>query len=296
MTPTETVDLTHFYKKGGMLSIIMSKKPEKKGIRPKEYSVHNSKRQEWVRKYQSGQKIKEIAEEEGVLACSVHYQLKKAGIEVRKESREHKRYSKYTSKRQEWVRKYQSGQKIKEIAEEEGILAGSVRHQLEKAGIKFRKNGWNNVSKYSVKRYEWLQAYQSGQDIDEIAEKEGVLADNVRYQLKKAGIEDCRESWTNKKHGTYKCKRQEWLEKYQSGQKIKEIAKEEGIPADKVRYQLEKAGVQIRKKSDLNSYASKRQEWIKRYQAGVSISEIARKEDYPEETVRYHLEKLGVKL
>jgi hypothetical protein len=49
------------------------------------------------------------------------------------------RVSKYTVKRQEWVEKYQSGQKINEIAEEEGVLGAIVRQQLEKAGIHFAK-------------------------------------------------------------------------------------------------------------------------------------------------------------
>lgn len=151
------------------------------------------------------------------------------------------------------------------------------------------------VSKYTVKRQEWVEKYQSGQKINEIAEEEGILESNVIYQLKKAGVQFHKEKWTNR--SKYKVKRKEWVEKYQSGQKINKIAEEEGVPVNTIRYQLEKANVQFRngdKCIRCNSYDLKRQKWAKKYQAGISIAEIAKEENYPEETVRYHLKKIGV--
>lgn len=143
--------------------------------------------------------------------------------------------------------------------------------------------GKNRESAYKHKRDEWKQLYESGESFTSIAKKEGVFYRTVQGVLK--GVVEPRPKQT------YAHMVDKWVRDYvEKEMNATEIAEADGVDAVTVLKYLKSADVEIRNSRNRKSlFEEDIPEWIRRYEAGESLKEIADAYQTFPQTVHKHI-------
>lgn len=136
---------------------------------------------EWAELYNSGLSFSEIAKRYNTTTRTVHRTLQ-GMVEVRPKSKFEQYY-------EEWYKLYVNmGFSKQDIGIKYGTSAGVVSKALEKLGIK--PNTQLSKRKYTKYLPQWIEKYQRGESLQEIANSvDDATAETVRQYLEREGIE-----------------------------------------------------------------------------------------------------------
>lgn len=139
---------------------------------------------EWVKLYQNGLTVNEIAKIYGAHRDTVRKAIINKNVSLRKRT---EFYAPYKEFYDEWVELYKSGMSTCKIAELYGCSAVAVGDALKKCGVEMRSPG-ESSAKYTQFYREWAELYKQGTSGVEIAAKYGCDHGTVMNALKKFGI------------------------------------------------------------------------------------------------------------
>jgi transposase len=152
-------------------------------------------------------------------------------------------------KEQRIVEAYKGGDTGTAIAQREGISASTVYNILEQYGIpRDHRRGPTSPSIYAERNRQIAAAYQAGETMQQIADREGISRERVRKILAGMGIAG-RKPWDS---GGHRRKRQQRAERqarvveaYKQGASIGQLAASEGVQVQIIRRYLKEAGIHL---------------------------------------------------
>jgi DNA-binding transcriptional ArsR family regulator len=136
-------------------------------------------------RYQAGATCTDLAAATGLARSTVHYRLKRAGVEMPSPSN-----GRLDVSDAEIVERYRAGQSCAAIAEATGMSPSTVHRRLEREGIERR---WPGMAPGSRRRdlpiAIIVRRYREGETLNAIGGSFGVSGQSVRRRLIEAGVE-----------------------------------------------------------------------------------------------------------
>lgn len=224
--------------------------------------------------------------------------LLRAGVELRQErsTRPDKRT------RDDMVAAYEAGASITRLAGQHGLSRGMVQSCLEEAGVQLRGLREAIQVRDSSRRAAtdigaWVQAYQGGSSVRDIAARYGAGQDQVRDRLRAAGVLRS----TRRPTGAQVA---EWVRAHLDGETAEDITRTRGygFTVGTVRHYLRDAGMlsgrapRGRQGKPAGLTAEDIAGMVAAYEAGEGGDVIGTRYGVSDTTVYHHLRKAGVKI
>lgn len=157
------------------------------------------------------------------------------------------RSSKYAHKKEEWVEKYNKGMSFRAIAIEEGLYPTTVQNVIKDEIIKRPKSPFDKFSE------KWKELYvMEGYLITEIANRYKTSFGVVYRVLENEGVAPERKELTERRKYTHLV--ETWVEQYNSGLSLTEIANTCEANRQTVLNHLKENGVRIRDTSETSRH------------------------------------------
>ncbi|QNN24699.1 helix-turn-helix transcriptional regulator [Planctomycetales bacterium ZRK34] len=164
-----------------------------------------------------------------------------------------------------WKKSYQDGATLAEIAAEHHVSIQTVSYTLRKLGVTPGKRGRPpgrpgkkqpiEKSKYARLLPKWLEMYQAGQSVNQIARQYKLHPYSVQYALGRAGI----KMRGAKRVTVTEAMVRQWIQLYQTGKGSRVISRQFGVNETTVRRRLKRAGVTLRQPGAANTSPRARQ-------------------------------------
>jgi len=232
--------------------------------------------------YESGMTLAELAEKYEVSINTIRKRLIEAGVQTRRYTRSIKK-----QKRKEIIAEmyHQQGMSLRGVSDELGISRERIRQILNEVGVGTR--GLSSKTELNDTELEELKdMLKEGLSIEQVKKHFAITIKTLRLLMKREGLKKHyvpRVSWDYKKAE----------EEYLSGVPLKEIARRHGVKSyGSVKKVMDKLGHEPRGK-----YLKLPIEQIKSdYESGMSISQLKRKYDVSQPTIRDRLIGAGVQI
>ncbi|EOS52896.1 HTH domain-containing protein [Adlercreutzia caecimuris] len=253
---------------------------DRSNYRPKEYDL------EWKELYESGRSLSAIADKYGVSLGKVRAHLEKMGVSIKSK----KRPVVTEQDIDEWAKRYKAGATFEELSKAYGIGATTIRSRLLGRGVKPRKNAYNKTPEDVLDQMVALN--KAGYPSKEIAEKLGVSYSAVCRNLKSMGRESVPTHSVNEEMVTA------WIAMYEGGSNLSDIAAQSGFDRNTISQHLRNRGCTLRSGGKHNSSgrvnAEMVDEWIAKYETGLTLADIADEYGVSSTAVASHLTKCGI--
>lgn len=253
---------------------------DRSNYRPKENDL------EWKEMYESGRSLSAIADEYGVSLGKVKAHLEKMGVSIKSK----KRPLITEQEIDEWAKGYEEGATFEELSKASGIGATTIRSRLIGRGIKPRKDVHNKTPKDVLDQMVILN--KAGCSSKEIADRLGVSYSAVCRNLKSMGRKSVPTHSVNEEMVTT------WIAMYEDGSNLSDIAAQSGFDRNTISQYLRDRGCTLRSGGKNNSSgrvnAGMVDEWIAKYEAGLTLADIAEEYGVSSTAVAGHLTKRGV--
>lgn len=219
-----------------------------------------------------------------------------------------------------WQRLHDAGMSAEEIAKTFGVETEAVVDAMREfnkialpstptadaaargpAGASPRRRGRRPIANAAMIE-NWKKSYQSGKTLAEIAQVAGVSVQTVSYALRKLGVTPGKRGRPPGRPGKkqpienskYARILPKWIESYQNGASVNQIAGKYKLHPYSVQYALSRAGVNLRGARRVRITEAMIREWTELYHKGMGSRAIARKYGVNETTVRRRLKRKGV--
>jgi predicted transcriptional regulator len=192
---------------------------------------------------------------------------------------------KYSHRLEEWISRYQSGEDILEIAEDEEACSRTIRNYLKEEGIDL------NNRKYDHLVDEWVNLYtEQDWSTSRIADEYGLTASTISRYLDRGGVDTSRSR-------KYTDKEDEWVQRVNQGEFVKNIADDYEASQTLIRRRIQESDEAHLQRSP-RRFRKQAEEWERLYrEEDCTLEDISHKYEACAATIGRHLkETRGVPL